>query len=151
VRFAAHCAGDILIPGVVGVPLRICLNFYRCFIALDLRERIEIFQELNDVTSADEDVLVGQILANWQEHLPAGTSLPEQARALAQQMIGSLRAARDADRKGDDASEALRVSLNQHVSFGPAQSHPGGNLPAVKLTPEQVSLGRLVVSSALAG
>ena len=45
VRFLAVSAWDVLLPDFVDKPLKLCQNFYTCFLAADPREKLALLRE----------------------------------------------------------------------------------------------------------
>ena len=142
VRFMGSTALDLFLPDIIDKPLAICRNFYHYFCVTTLRERVEIFRGLDEISPEDEHVLHEAILAEWCEQVGV-TTLPSGARTLICRMLESLRHARSAAKEGADASEALRDSLNQVIL------RDGNTVPQAKFSRQQRQVGQLLVTSLL--
>lgn len=142
VRFLSALAVDFLIPDAIEKAWKVCRTFHQCFLVVDLEERVAIYRELDEVSPEQEAELVELILAKWTEEMPAGCSLPPDARVVAAQMVKGLRAARTAAAAGKDPVQALDRSLSVNLLGGRA-------LDAPKLDAAQKALGQLAVASRL--
>lgn len=135
-------AGKELIPEPVKLPATLAKHFRDCFFVTSPQERLALYSQLAEADEKATREIEELIRQEWENILPAGRHLPPGTTAVVRGLVDSLRAA--GQEKTDDAQLAsLEGALGSHVL------HAGETLPPTKLNPQQVQLGRLVVSSAL--
>jgi hypothetical protein len=137
-------AGKEFIPEPVKLPVSLARHFRDCFFVTSPQERLELYAQL---AAADEKAtreIEEMIRKEWENILPAGRKLPVGTTAVVRGLVESLRAAGKEKNASDDAQlSSLEGVLGAQVLAG------GDALPPASLNPQQVQLGRLVVSSAL--
>jgi serine/threonine protein kinase len=144
VRFLAVSAWDLLLPDIIDKPLKLVLNFYRCFLTADSREKLELLHEMQYLSESQIDELADALAAEWKPLLPGGR-LSDAQRDLLRQLVRCLHTAAQ-PASADDPGEVLRQSLNSSVLMrGQRQVAP------VTLAPDQQAVGRSLVQAALAG
>jgi hypothetical protein len=143
VRFLAVSALDLLIPDVISIPFKLCENFYRHFIATDVKQQLELLQEARNLSAEQIEEVTDALATEWRSLLVGGT-LTDAQRALLRQLVLSLHQVSRAP--VPDPAEALLESLNRSVIA------PGSDrLAAATLLPEQQAVGRSLLRMALAG
>jgi hypothetical protein len=143
--FVSRSAWDVLVPGVIAAPLALVRNFYDCFFVAAPEDRKELLEEARQLRPDDVETIVQEVMTEASQQ-GAGPRLGADARSIARQLVQALGEASQGAERGESASEALRRSLDQSVLAG-----AGKQLAPRDLSPEQKSIGRLLVSSILAG
>ncbi|VTR96862.1 serine/threonine-protein kinase [Tuwongella immobilis] len=138
VNFVVVSAVDLLLPDFIDKPIRVCQHFYRHFLATSPNEQLQLLAEGRELSAAQIDDCVQQILAGWKAALPPGESLHPQASILAWEMVQAL----CKSASSSQPAETLRKTLNETTL-----RRTGASLAAESITPEQARLGRLLLTT----
>jgi hypothetical protein len=144
--FLSKSMWDLLVPGFIEKPVSLVRNFYECFLVAAPEDRKELLQEVQQTQVADVDTIVEEVIGAIAQQQGSTAPPGGQALTLAHRLIDALREAGLASQRGESSPDALRRSLDQSILAAAGQ-----RISPRQLSPDQRSLGRLLVSSVLHG
>ena len=146
-RFLLRAVWELATPAVIAKPIILVRHFYECFAVATPEDQTALVQEANQLNSTEQiETLVRDVTAALAEQQGTTSQIGGELQTITQRLVQGLREAGIAVQRGGNSGEALRRSLNQTMPTG-----HGSAIPAHKFTAEESSIGRLVVSSILAG